>query len=114
MPQAQQIRLLLARTQIEMNSPDFDRQAVKHLQLVLTAEPNNGFAWRFAAVAYGRLGDEGMTALALAESALARGKNEDALLYAERARDILASGSPAWVQADDVALEAQRRIDKKN
>ena len=114
MPRAEQIRLLLARTQIEMNTPEYDRQAVKNLQLVLQAEPNNGFAWRFAAVAYGRLGEEGMAALALAESALARGKNEDALLYAERARDILASGSPAWMQADDVALEAQRRIDKKN
>jgi len=114
MPQAQQIRLLLARTQIEMNSPDYDRKAVKNLQLVLQAEPSNGFAWRFAAVAYGRLGDEGMAALALAESALARGRNDDALLYAERARDLLATGSPAWVQADDVSLEAQRRIDKRN
>jgi predicted Zn-dependent protease len=114
MPHAQQIRLLLARTQIELNAPEYDRQAIKNLQLVLTAEPNNGFAWRFAAVAYGRLGDEGMAALALAESALARGKNDDALLYAERARDILPTGSPAWVQADDIALEAQRRIDKKN
>jgi predicted Zn-dependent protease len=114
LPRGEQIRLLLARTQIEMNSPEYDKAAVKNLQLVLQAEPNNGFAWRFAAVAYGRLGDEGMASLALAESALARGKNDDALLYAERARDILANGSPAWVQADDVALEAQRRIDKKN
>lgn len=114
LPRAEQIRLLLARTQIEMNTPDYDKAAVKNLQLVLQAEPNNGFAWRFAAVAYGRLGDEGMAALALAESALARGKNKDALLYAERARDLLQSGSPSWLQADDVALEAQRRIDKKN
>jgi predicted Zn-dependent protease len=114
MPRAQQIRLLLARTQIELNSPDYDKAAVKNLQLVLQAEPNNGFAWRFAAVAYGRLGDEGMAALALAEAALSRGKNDDALLYAERARDMLANGSPAWVQAEDVALEAQRRIDKRN
>jgi predicted Zn-dependent protease len=114
LPRAEQIRLLLARTQIEMNTPEYDKAAVKNLQLVLQAEPSNGFAWRFAAVAYGRLGDEGMAALALAESALARGKSDDALLYANRARDLLASGSPAWVQAEDVALEAQRRIDKRN
>ena len=114
MPRAEQIRLLLARTQIELKTPEYDQAAVKNLQLVLQEEPSNGFAWYFAAIAYGRLGNEGMASLALAESALARGKSKDALYYAERARDLLPSNSPAWLQADDLALEAQRRIDKRN
>ncbi len=113
-PEATQIRLMLARTQIEMNQRAQDQQAVGNLQLVLVVEPRNSFAWRLAAVAYGRLGDEGMTALALAESALARGENEDAQRFAERAMDLLPSGSPAWLQADDVGREAERRIERRN
>ena len=113
-PDAAQIRLMLARAQIEMNAPAHDRAAVENLQLVLVAEPHNSFAWRLAGVAYGRLGDEGMASLALAEAALARGENDDAERLAERAKDLLPSGSPAWLQADDVAREAARRIDREN
>lgn len=113
-PNAAQIRLMLARAQIEMNSPGEDQRAIENLQLVLVAEPRNSFAWRLAAVAYGRLGNDGMASLSLAEAALARGENEDAQRLAERAMDLLANGSPAWLQADDVAREAERRIDREN
>lgn len=109
LPDAPQIRLMLARTQIELNTPEQDRQAVDNLKRVLRDEPQNGFAWRLAAVAYGRQGDEAMAALAMGEYAFARGEFDQAQYYAQRARDMLASGSPAWLQADDLAIEAERR-----
>ena len=64
----------MAQTQIEMNDPVYDQKALGNLTETLRHEPNNSFAWRLTAIAHGRQGDVGLTALALAESALARGK----------------------------------------
>lgn len=109
LPDAPQIRLMLAHTQVELNQPEYDRQAVENLKRVLRAEPRNAFAWRLAAVAYGRQGDEGMAALALGEYAFVRGEFDQAQYYAQRARDLLANGSPGWLQADDLAIQAERQ-----
>ena len=78
-----QVRLLLARVLLETNDPDLNGKAVEQLETVIRDEPDNPFAWRLAATAYGRAGDDGMTALALAEAALAQGA------FAERVTDLL-------------------------
>ena len=74
LPGAAQIRLLLARAQLETNDPALNAAALENLEATLRREPKNAFAWRLAATAHGRAGDEGMTALALAEAALIQGK----------------------------------------
>ena len=113
MPQAAQIRIMLARSQIEMNQREQDAKAIRNLELVLVSEPRNSFAWRLLATAYGRGGNDGMAALALAEAALWRGEFEDSQRHAERALDLLPRNSPAWLQADDVAREAARLLEKQ-
>ncbi len=113
LPGASQIRIMLARSQIELNSRDLDGQAIKNLELVLVDEPRNSFAWRLIATAYGRSGKDGMAALALAESSLWRGEYEDALSHSKRAMDLLPRNSPAWLQAEDVSREAERLQQKK-
>lgn len=107
-PDAPQLRLGLAQVQIEVNDPDLNTKALGHLNEVLRHEPNNGFAWRLAAIAHGRNGDVGMTALALAESALARGQTQEAIQQAIRAQKILPEGSAGWLRAGDVEKAAQR------
>jgi len=114
MPEAAQIRMMLARSQIEMNDRALDAKAIRNLELVLVSEPRNSFAWRLIATAYGRSGNDGMAALALAEAALWRGEFEDSQRHAERALDLLPRNSPAWLQADDVAREAARRIEQQD
>lgn len=107
-PESAQIRLGLAQTQIEMNSRDFDRAALEHLRETLRREPDNAFAWRLSAIAHGRMGDTGMTALALAERSLAGGAASEAREHAVRARKILAEGSPGWLRATDIEGLASR------
>ncbi len=113
MPEAPQLHLALAQVQIELNERELDREALGHLDRVLRREPGNAFAWRLSAVAYGRLGDKGMTSLALAEGALARGRPAEAHEQAERAMGLLPENSPGWLRAQDLAELAKRLAAKK-
>ncbi|MEQ8652240.1 MAG: M48 family metalloprotease [Kiloniellales bacterium] len=110
LPQATQIRQLLARAQIEQNSPELDRKAVANLEKVLARDPTNAFAWRLIATPYNRLGKTDMVHLALSEYWLARGDNERAGIEARRAMDLMPAGSPDAQQAQDVYNEAERRL----
>ncbi len=112
-PESAQIRLGLAQAQIELNSRDSDRAALGHLRKTLRHEPDNTFAWRLSAIAYGRLGDTGMTALALAERSLAGGAASEAREHAARARKTLAKGSPGWLRATDIEGLASRLSKKR-
>ena len=96
-----------------MNSPELDREALDHLQQALRYEEDNAFAWRLSAIAYGRAGNQGMTALAMGESALNRGKYIEARSHAKRARGILPAGTPSWLQADDLFNQADQLAAKQ-
>lgn len=113
LPDAPLLRLSLAQVQLEANSPELNgpelnAKALGNLTEVLRYEPGNSFAWRLAAIAHGRNGDVGMTALALAESALARGQGGEAHQQAVRAQKILAKNSTGWLRANDVEQAAAR------
>ncbi len=108
LPGAPQLRLGLAQVQLEANDPELNAKALGHLTEVLRHEPGNSFAWRLTAIAHGRNGNVGMTALALAESALARGQGEEARQQAVRAQKILAENSAGWLRASDVEQAAVR------
>ncbi len=112
-PESPQLRLGLARVQLESNDPEpngpnLNARALGHLTEVLRREPDNAIAWRLTAIAHGRNGDVGMTALALAESALARGQAREARQQAVRAQKILAVNSAGWLRASDVEQAAVR------
>ncbi len=109
LPNAPQIRMLLARAQIEANTPEMDRKAVSNLEKVLAAEPRNAFAWRLISTPYARMGESAMVSLALSEYWLGRGDNERAAIEAQRALQALPAGSADAQQAQDVLNEAQRR-----
>jgi len=113
-PTAAPIRRLLAQVQIELNAPDMDEEALENLQQLLRQEPNNSFAWRLVAIAHGRLGNEDMTTLALAESAFARGAYQEARDRAQRALKLFKAGTPASLRAQDLEFEASRRMKKLN
>jgi len=112
LPDSPQITLALAQAQIELNTPETDQKALAHLMQTLRHEPGNAFAWRLTAIVQGRKGDIGMTALALAESALARGKAPDARDQASRAQKLLPKGSPGWMRAGDIEQLADRLVEK--
>ena len=102
--------LLVARAhvQIELDRPDLLKPALASLKVALEEDPNLPFAWRLAAIAYGRSGLLGMSHLSSAEYSLSRGKREEARKFAERAKKTLKRGSSAWLRAEDIIQAARR------
>jgi len=113
-PDSALLRLGLARVQIELNTPDLNQPALENLKQVLAEEPHNAFAWRLRAVAHGRAGDRGLTALSLAEARLTQGNIVEARQQAHRAQSLLEKHTPPWLRAQDIEREATRRIEKRN
>lgn len=109
LPWAALIRLNLAQTLVELNEAALDDQAENHLREALRYEPWLVSAWRLLATVYGRRGDFGQTALAQAEEAIYRGEKQKALGHAKRALDLLPEGSPNWLRAQDIEIQAQRK-----
>jgi predicted Zn-dependent protease len=65
------------------------------------------------AIAYGRNGDLGHSAMASAERAMLIGSLENAKRFAVRAQKILDRGSPGWLRAQDIEQAADRAIEKR-
>ncbi len=114
LPGSAQIRQALAKAEIALDTREMDRAALDNLNVTLAQEPNNAAAWRLAAIAHGRLGDQAMTALSLAEAALARGHYAEARGRAEHAAGALPENTAPWLRAQDVKNEAERRLKKDN
>ena len=114
LPESAQIHQALAKARIALNTPEMDQAALQSLAVTLAEEPGNSSAWRLAAIAHGRLGDQAMTALSLAESALARGKFAEARDRAQHAAGLLPENSASWLRALDVENEAERRLKQNN
>ncbi len=114
LPGSAQIRQALAKAEIALDTREMDQAALENLNVTLAQEPNNAAAWRLAAIAHGRLGDQAMTALSLAEAALARGHYAEARDRAEHAAGALPENTAPWLRAQDVKNEAERRLKKDN
>ncbi|MFT5539365.1 MAG: putative Zn-dependent protease, partial [Alphaproteobacteria bacterium] len=108
-PEEPLLRLGLARSQLESNSPQLTKAAIKNLLLVTADDPEYPFAWEQLAVAYGRDGQLGLAALAQAEAALLRGRKKEALSHAERAEKRLKKGSTAWIRLQDIKRAASEK-----
>jgi predicted Zn-dependent protease len=102
LPDSALLRVGLAQAQLERNDPALVKGAVDNLQRSTRREPNNSFAWDQLAIAYGRDGQFGMSAVSSAEAALSRGNKHDARNYALRAEKLLPRGSPGWLRSQDI------------
>jgi predicted Zn-dependent protease len=114
LPQEAQLRQALARAQVALDTREMDRAALENLAITLAEEPNNAGAWRLSAVAHGRLGEQALTALSLAEAALARGQYVEARDRADHAAGLLTENTAPWLRAQDLKNEAERRLKRDN
>jgi predicted Zn-dependent protease len=112
-PDDPQLRLRIAQVQVELGTEQSYTDALENLTAVLAREPNNGSAWRLSAIAHGRLGHEGMTALSLAEYNYARSNWRDAKGQAAKAMKLLDKGSSGWLRASDLAQVAGREAEEQ-
>lgn len=111
LPQAPLIRVELARVQLSLNDPQLLETAIENLRAAVAFERDRAFAWRQLAIAYGRNGQMGESSLALAEEAMLTGKKPEARFHAGKAETLLPTGSPGWIQAQDILQQVNRRDD---
>jgi predicted Zn-dependent protease len=102
------LNIELAQVQLETNDPKYLAAAKNELTNALQGESDNPDAWRSMAIVYGRSGDIGMAALALAEQNMAQGNYRQAAGQAQRATQLLPVG-PQRQRAQDLLAEAKRQ-----
>ena len=111
LPDSALLHLGLAQALIEQEDAGLLDEAQEHLTIAAHHEPQNSQAWRLLSIAYGREGDEGMAAYAMAEYALLTGRVSDAEYHAGKAERLLPKASPSWLRVQDIkqmAEEAKR------
>ncbi len=92
----------LGRVQIESEDPALLKPAIQNLKASLRYDSDRPFTWRLLAIAYGRDGQMGESALAMAEEAFHSGRPKEARYYAGKAEKELSRGSPGWLRAQDI------------
>jgi len=110
-PDAALMRMSLAQVYIESNDPALNKHAIAYLNDAARVEGRESMLWRLLATAYGRDNQLGMAALSLAEEALADAKKKDALQQAQRAKQLLTRGTPAYERAEEIHHEADQLDD---
>ena len=100
----------LAQIRIESGEEAALGAAISDLNEAVSAGGGSPMAWRLLATAYGRTGDVGMAAVALAEEAMALGDPQRALEQADRAERSLDRGSSGWLQIQDLRRQAEARL----
>lgn len=111
-PQSPLLRFGLARAQIATGDPALNRAAIRHLEEVVRLDDEMPGAWAQLAIAYGRDGQLGLSALSSAEQFFLTGKKKDARQQAARAQKRLPEGSPGWLRAVDIENAAKKDKDK--
>jgi predicted Zn-dependent protease len=109
LPTAPLIRVGYAQAQLELDRPELTRDALAHLNAAIHADRDHSLAWRLLAIAHGREGRVGEAALALAEQAMVDNRLLDATQQSVRAQRLLAEGSPSWLRAQDIKIEADSK-----
>ncbi len=111
LPSSALLRSELGQIQLEMNDPSLLDMAILNFNSALRTDGDSPFTWRQLAIAQGRKGNMGESALALAEEAILTGKKSAARYQAGKAERLLPRGSRGWIKAQDI-LEIAGKKDK--
>ena len=84
------------------NRPDLARKAVSELQAGLSRAKEYAAGYRYLAQAHAQLGDVAEAELATAEGHFHSGNQREARIFAARAQQKLARGTPSWLRAQDI------------
>ena len=106
-PNSDLLRTDLARVQLALDDPALTQIAVLNLRAALRQDRTRPFVWRQLAIAEGRVGNVGESALALAEEAVLQGDAEAAKFQAGKAEQLFPRGSHGWLQAQDILQAAE-------
>jgi predicted Zn-dependent protease len=110
MPDAPELRALLAQAQITTEKLPLEKAGIDNLKISLQQDDDQPFAWYLMAQAYSDLKDEPRANLATAERFYTIGALPQAAVFAGRARQALAKGSPDWERANDILTVASAQM----
>jgi len=88
-------------------------EAESVLRAAIGRDRENPFAWYQLGVVYGQRGDFPRARLASAEQQIMSGNFRQALINAEAAERGLEHGTPDWLRAQDVALQARAELERE-
>ncbi len=109
LPNSPLLLTALATSLIATEVPANNLEAIELLEQALRRDPDQGGAWHQLAIAYGRAGELGLSALASAELAFVTGRYGTARQQARRALGKLKRGTPAWLRASDILASSEKR-----
>ena len=89
-------------------------EAEQVLRASVARDRENPFAWYQLGVVYGQRGDIPRAQLASAETQIMSGNPRQALQSAHAAENALPTGSPDWLRAQDVAMQARAQIESED
>jgi predicted Zn-dependent protease len=102
----------LASAQLETNDPALNNAALANLTSAIQQDRKFPPAWAQLAVAYGRGGQIGLAALALAEKAYLYHDAKEARAEVARAEKLLPPDSPGYLRAQDIKQALKNNKDK--
>ena len=98
---------------IATEDPANFKEAERVLKAAVARDRRNPFAWYQLGVIYAAQGDMPRARLASAEQQVLSGRMREALASARAAEAAVPEGSPEWLRAQDIALQAQGEIDRE-
>ncbi|WAT17124.1 M48 family metalloprotease [Aurantiacibacter sp. MUD11] len=107
------IASILGHALIATEDPANFDEAEAVLRAAVGRDRENPFAWYQLGVVYGQRGDIPRARLASAEQQIMQGNPQGALVNAQAAENGLPTGSPDWIRAQDVALQARAILERQ-
>jgi predicted Zn-dependent protease len=96
----------LAKVELAQTDKSLAASATAHLEKSVQLDDTNSTTWRQLAIAYGKSGNKGMSALSLAEEAILLDDPKRALGQVEQAFTMLSQGTPSYQRAKDIKARA--------
>ncbi|GAA0266247.1 M48 family metalloprotease [Alteraurantiacibacter aestuarii] len=103
---------MLGHALLATENPAYLEEAERVLRAAVGRDRLNPFAWYQLGVVYGQRGDFPRARLASAEQQIMSGNPRAALQSARTAEAGLPEGTPDWIRAQDVAIEARAMIER--
>lgn len=112
-PESPLLRIGLAQAQIATGNANLLPGAIEHLEEATRRDKQIPAAWRQLAIALGRDGNLGTSALASAEYNLLIGRPRDAARFAAKAESLLREGTPGHLRSLDLKAAAAKAAKRK-
>jgi predicted Zn-dependent protease len=113
-PDSDLLQTALAHAVVEVGDDRLLDEAIAHLKESVRIDRDSLLTWQLLSSAYARKNMQPQLAYARAEEALARGDVRAAKFHAEKAEQMLPSGSPEWIRAQDirVLVDSNRQFER--